>query len=203
MKPMLPWLLVVAAAVYITVDLVRGTDTAALDAAEARADTLLAERDSVMAIVDSIRPLADRSDTVLVRVVDSVRVVVEESEEAASLADSSFTSAHDSLGAHLAGDTLGLRLLARVEESHDSTVVAKDRTISALRVQLGETEASRMLWRNEALESRVVIDAQDGALTQKDRIIEMQADQLSARKRRQWTERVVVVLGVGAALVLG
>lgn len=132
--------------------------------ADSVTDAAILLLDVERARADSLALVALERDTVLVRIVDSVRVVIAEAHDHAELADASLASAADSLSAHLATDTLGTRLLDRIVTDHATTRAEDGRVISALRVQLGATEEAAALWRGVADQRGTALAAADSTI---------------------------------------
>jgi len=115
---------------------------------------------------DSLQAQAVRSDTVLVRVVDSVRVEVERAEERSALADTAFAGRTDSLRYHLRtrDDALGVALLDRIIVDHVDVVVAERAVAAGLRVSLAATAENAALWRTTAEGHRHTAEVAERAL---------------------------------------
>jgi len=152
----LPWLLVGGLAVAIV--LMRGLDHSdqvvrdALAQRDSLADSLAtmapAYRDA-LARIEAADAQANRSDTVLVEVVDTVEVMTAQARAMAQGAELTFANATDSLRAR--SDSVGVRLLDQVVAAHVNRVAADSIRYAALRIQLDSTEASRILWRESSM----------------------------------------------------
>jgi hypothetical protein len=146
---------------------------------------------------ESLQAQAVRSDTVLVRVVDSVRVEVERAEERSALADTAFAGRTDSLRYHLRtrDDALGVALLDRIIVDHADVVRAERAVAAGLRVSLAATAENAALWRTTAEGHRHTAEVAERALAASEAASSARDDALRAKERRVWYER-------GAALAL-
>lgn len=155
----------------------------------------------VRARADSLKAEAETSDTVLVRVVDSVTVVIRRNEERTARADSSFASNVDSLRYRIASDPVAVQLLDGIVADHAETRAAADDRYRALEVRLGATEESLALWRTtaEGQERRAV--AAEAALATAEAAIAVRDDALAARSRKAWYERGIAVAVVAVAVL--
>lgn len=152
---------------------------------------------------DSLQAQAVRADTVLVRVVDSVRVEVERAEERSALADTAFAGRTDSLRYHLRtrDDALGVALLDRIIVDHADVVVAERAVAAGLRVSLAATAENAALWRTTAEGQRHRAEAAESALAASEAASAARDDALRAKERRVWYERGAAVLVVALVVL--
>ncbi len=169
-SPAFGWFLIGAASVLVTQEAIANftaPESDALDRAET-AETairvLAAQRDSAVQRADSLESDATARDTVLVRVVETVRVTIEAATHRFQEADSSFASGVDSLRTML--DSTGVRILDRIVDDHEFAIEQKDVAYRALEVRLGVTEESATLWRSTSEAKGAVIAAQVAELVQ-------------------------------------
>lgn len=209
-----PWLVAALLAVLYVADYCgdSGREDALAEAARERIDSLTAvladetaRADGATARADSAEARAVEADTVLVRIVDSIAVVVSVAEHETEASDSTFLAVMDSLRARVQSDPVAVGYVARATEAHAETLEAAHSVAAALRVQLGATDRALALSRAARREMdadrdalRAVIETQGAIIAEHEERDELQAAQL----RKAGRENRLLKLAVAAGGVL-